>query len=324
MTGISLAPEGDEETAIRRIWGGLGLPGLVDVHTHFMPDNVLRKVQAYFDALGEGVWPLNPRYRVAEDERVALLRGFGVLGFTALSYPHRPAMAAWLNDWAADFADRHPDSLRSATFFAEPEAADYVADAIGSGARVFKAHLQVGAYDPRDPLLSGVWGALADSGTPVVVHCGSGPTPGNFTGPGPFAEVLRQHPALTAVVAHAGAPEYSAFLDLVEGYEGVHLDTTMTFTPFTERQSPFPREELPRLREFGHRVLLGTDFPNIPYPYLDQIRSLVELDLGEDWLRGVLHDNAAALFDLPTRPGRTQPVADTRQHHTERARWNSP
>lgn len=321
MTGISPLPEGDEEAELRRILGGLGLPGLVDVHTHFMPDNVLRKVWAYFDALGAGVWPINPRYRTDERERVALLRGFGVLGFTALSYPHRPAMATWLNDWSADFAERHPDSLRSATFFAEPEAADYVPEAIRSGARVFKAHLQVGGYDPRDPLLSDVWGALSDSGTPVVVHCGSGPTPGNFTGPGPFSEVLRQHPRLTAVVAHAGAPEYTAFLDLVEKHERVHLDTTMTFTPFTERRSPFPRAELPRLREFGHRVLLGSDFPNIPYRYLDQIRSLVGLDLGDDWLRGVLHDNAAALFGLRTGPDQ---VPDTRQHHTERARWNSP
>jgi uncharacterized protein len=30
----------------------LALPGLVDVHTHFMPPSVLSKVQAYFDAAG--------------------------------------------------------------------------------------------------------------------------------------------------------------------------------------------------------------------------------------------------------------------------------
>ena len=296
MTGISPPSGADESAEIRRIWRSLGLPGLVDVHTHFMPDKVLRKVWAYFDSVGEGAWPIN--YRVDQDERVALLRGFGVRYFTALSYPHRPEMATWLNNWAADFADRYPDSLRSATFYPEPDAKDYVAEAIGSGARIFKAHLQVGAYDPRDPLLADVWGALADSGTPVVVHCGSGPVPGPFTGPGPFAEVLRAHPNLTAVIAHAGLPEYTAFLDLVERYDRVHLDTTMAFTPFVESETPFPRSELPRLREFGHRVLLGTDFPNIPYAYVQQLRSLADLDLGDEWLRGVLHDNAAGLFGV--------------------------
>ncbi len=316
MTGISPLSEADESIETRRIWGELGLPGLVDVHTHFMPPNMLRKVWAYFDALGEGVWPIT--YRAGQEERVATLRGFGVLHFSALSYPHRPDMATWLNTWAADFADQHPDSLRSATFFPEPDAEDYVAEAIGSGAKIFKAHLQVGAYDPRDPLLDSVWGALADSGTPVVVHCASGPVPGDFTGPEPFAEVLRRHPHLTAVIAHAGSPEYSSFLDLVERHDRVHLDTTMAFTPFTEALAPFPRAELARLRAFGDRVLLGTDFPNIPYAYVEQLRHLAALDLGDDWMRGVLHDNAAKLFGLGAGHGDTR--APERNHPNDRDR----
>lgn len=296
MTGASSTSNDDESVEVRRIWRDLDLPGLVDVHTHFMPENVLRKVWAYFDALGEGVWPIT--YRFDQEQRVATLRDFGVGHFTALSYPHRPDMARWLNTWAAEFADHHPDCLRSATFYPEPDAKDYVVEAIDSGARIFKAHLQVGAYDPRDPLLTDVWGALADSGTPVVVHCGSGPAPGEFTGPDPISEVLRDHPRLTAVIAHAGAPEYSPFLDLLERYDRVHLDTTMVFTPYLERMAPFPPSELPRLRDLGHRVLLGTDFPNIPYTYHEQIQALVDLDMGTDWLRGVLHDNAADLFGI--------------------------
>lgn len=294
MTEVSTDVE--ERSAVRRVWEPLGLPGLVDVHTHFMPQNVLRKVWAYFDALGEGVWPIT--YRDDEDSRVWRLRSFGVRRFTSLSYPHRTDMARWLNEWSAGFAARTPDCLRSATFYPEPDAADYVTEEISSGARVFKAHLQVGAYDPRDPYLDEVWGALADSGTPVVVHCGSGPAAGPFTGPGPFTEVLRRHPRLTAIIAHAGTPEYSEFLDLAEQYERVHLDTTMVFTDFTEKNAPFPKEELPRLHALTDRILLGTDYPNIPYPYVEQLRALTALDPGEEWLRAVLHDNGARLFHL--------------------------
>ncbi|GAA4943424.1 amidohydrolase family protein [Streptomonospora halophila] len=285
-----------EAAATRELWRGLGLPGLIDVHTHFMPDNVLRKVWAFFDALGEGVWPIT--YRLGDEERVALLRAFGVLRYTALAYPHRPRMAEWLNAWSADFAAQHPDCLHSATFFPEEGAAGYVVDAIGAGARVFKAHVQVGGYDPRDPLLSGVWGALADSGTPVVVHCGTGPQSGRFTGPGVFAEVLREHPRLTAVVAHFGTPEYTEFMDLAQRYEHVYLDTTMVFTRFTERTAPFPAAELPRLGDLREKILLGTDFPNIPYPYSEQLRALRDLGRGDDWLRAVLYGNAARLFGL--------------------------
>jgi uncharacterized protein len=281
-------------------WQDLGLPGLVDVHTHFMPENVLAKVWAFFEGGQFGQpWPIH--YRRPQDERLALLRAFGVRRFTGLLYPHKPAMAAWLNSWSADFAAANPDVLHSATFFPEPDAGQYVAAALAGGARIFKAHVQVGAYDPADELLTPVWGQLAEAGVPVVVHCGSGPTPGPFTGPERFAAVLARHPRLTAIIAHLGAPEYSEFFDLAGRYRNVHLDTTMTFTDFFTRIRPdraFPPGELARLADLGDRILLGTDFPNIPYPYLHQLEALAGTGLGRPWLRAVCHDNAARLLSL--------------------------
>jgi predicted TIM-barrel fold metal-dependent hydrolase len=288
---------GDED--VPALWRALGLPGLVDLHVHFMPKNVLDKVWAYFDAAGPRVgapWPIE--YRTDEADRLARLRALGVRAFPSLLYPHRPQMAAWLNAWAAGFAAEHPDVLHTATFFPEPEAAAYVQDALDRGARVFKAHVQVGAYDPRDPLLEPVWGLLAEAGTPVVVHCGGGPVPGAFTGPGPFGEVLERHPGLTAVIAHMGMPEYGEFLDLADRFAAVHLDTTMAFTDFTEQRMPFPPALRPRLLALAERIVLGTDFPNTPYAYSHQLDALVRLDLGDGWLRGVLHDNGARLLHL--------------------------
>ncbi|GAA1195350.1 hypothetical protein F4556_005253 [Kitasatospora gansuensis] len=288
-----------EAAEVRAFWQELGLPGLVDVHTHFMPERVLAKVWAYFDAAGPLTgrpWPIS--YRQEEQQRLDRLREFGVRAFTAMLYPHKPGMAAWLNAWAADFAARTPDCLHTATFFPEPGAEQYVTTALDAGARVFKSHLQVGGYHPADPLLDAVWGQLAEAGVPVVTHCGSGPVPGKHTGPGPIGEVLERHPRLRLVVAHLGLPEYDEFLGLTERFPEVRLDTTMVFTDFTEELSPFPRELLPRLAALGDRVLLGTDFPNIPYRYLHQLHALAGLGLGEDWLRAVCHHNAARLFGL--------------------------
>ncbi|MFG3347874.1 amidohydrolase family protein [Streptomyces sp. NPDC048018] len=304
MTGTerpASATSGEAE-AVRGFARRLGLPGLVDVHTHFMPRNVLDKVWAYFDSAGPltGVeWPIT--YREEEDRRIALLRDFGVLAFTSMLYPHKAGMAEWLDDWAADFAARTPDCLHTATFFPEPGAPGYVRRALDRGARVFKVHLQVGGFDPNDPLLDDVWGAVEEAGTPVVVHCGSGPAPGAFTGPGPIGRLLARRPRLRLIVAHLGMPEYGEFLDLADRYEGVHLDTTMAFTDFSERLAPFPAGELKRLHGLGDRILLGSDFPNIPYPYLHQLDALERLGLGDDWLRAVCHDNAARLFGLPHR-----------------------
>src|SRR6185437_2625082 len=150
-------------------------------------------------------WPL--RYRDTSDrERSDLLRRFGVRAFPALAYPHKPGMAGFLNDWTFDLAARTPDCVPSLTFFPEPGAGGYVRSALDRGARIAKAHLQVGGYDPNDPLLDPVWGALAEAGTPAVVHCGNGPRRGAHTGVGPMEAVLRRFPGLVLVVAHAGLP----------------------------------------------------------------------------------------------------------------------
>lgn len=284
---------------IAHVLEALELTSIVDIHTHFMPKRVMDKVWAYFDSVGPLTghpWPIE--YRLDEQARVDLLRSLGVTAFTSLVYPHKPAMAAWLNAWAAQFARETPDCLQTATFFPEPSATDDVRRAIDDGARVFKAHVQVGDYSPTDPLLDGVWAVLEGSGVPTLIHAGSGPAPGRFTGPDPVAEVLHRHPALRLIIAHMGLPEYEEFIELAHRYPGVYLDTTMAFTDFAEQRHPFPPAARQDLLALADKVLFGSDFPNIPYSYRHAVESVVNLGLGPQWSRKVLHDNAARLFDL--------------------------
>lgn len=283
---------------------GLGLSGVVDLHVHFLPERVMNKVWGYFDHAEQHygtAWPV--QYKVSEPDRLAVLRELGVSRFAPLVYPHKPGMAAWLTEWALEFAARVPAAVPTATLFPEPGVADYVRAALDAGARVFKMHVQVGAFDPRDELLDEAWGLLADAGVPVVIHCGNGPIPGAHTGMGIFAEVLAAHPALTAVLAHAGMPEFDAALDLVARFPRVYLDTTMVGTPFSLRMAPLPADWAARLTEHADRIALGTDFPNIPYDYATQLRAIAgwaaaDERLGDDFLRAVLHDTPARLLGL--------------------------
>ncbi|MGH3626100.1 MAG: amidohydrolase family protein [Sciscionella sp.] len=287
--------------------GGLGLPGLVDMHVHFLPEPVLRKVWAYFDKAEEHygrAWPVH--YRFTEERRVALLREFGVLGFAPLVYAHKPGMAQWLTEWALEFACGVAEAVPTATIYPEPSVSGYLEAALRAGARCVKVHVQVGGFDPREELLAPAWGMLAEAGIPVVVHCGDGPIPGTYTGLDVFAEVLAAHPRLTAVLAHAGMPEFTAALELATRFANVYLDTTMVGTGFAERMFPLPSDWSARLAALGDKIVLGTDFPNIPYAYAEQLRAIAgwaaaDDRLGTGFLRRVLHDTPSRLLDLGER-----------------------
>ncbi|WP_369011235.1 amidohydrolase family protein [Bacillus wiedmannii] len=43
-------------------------------------------------------------------------------------------------------------------------------------------------------------------------------------------------------------------------------------------------------------MVLGTDFPNIPYPYAHQIEVLAAWGLGDGWMRTVLWENPRRLL----------------------------
>jgi len=282
------------------VWQGLGLPGLLDVHVHFLPERVFAKVWAYFDRAGPLLgrpWPVH--YRTDDDARLATLAALGVRHFPSLVYAHKADMAPWLNEWSAAFADAHPQVWRTATLHPEPGVTSYVRAGLDAGVVLWKAHAQVGDYDVRDPLLDEAWGLIADAGTPVIAHVGSGPAPGRWTGPGPVADLLARHPRLPLVVAHLGMPDGAAFADLALAYEHVRLDTTMACTDFWGAPPPSPSYAA-RLRDLGlaGKVLWGSDFPNIPYPYAHGLEALLRLDLGDAWLREVLWGAAARL--LPT------------------------
>jgi predicted TIM-barrel fold metal-dependent hydrolase len=63
---------------------------------------------------------------------------------------------------------------------------------------------------------------------------------------------------------------------------------------------PFPRSRLPEVRDLGlaGRVVLGSDFPSIPYRYEHQLDALARLELGAEWLEQVLWTAPRALLQV--------------------------
>jgi len=275
----------------------LGIPGIVDAHVHFLPDNLQEAVWRWFDRLTPP-WPVT--YRSPADERLVTLAGLGVRHHTALAYPHQPGMLRYLNDHTLRLAEEVPAVIPTFTIYPEPGAGAETGRCLAAGGRAVKVHLQVGAYDPADPMLDDAWAQLQERGTPVIVHAaavadGSGNE--QWCGPEPVRRLLRGFPGLRLVIAHLGAPDSDDFVALAEQHPGVWLDTAMVFTdpPYL---GPSPLHLAGRLAALGDRVVFGSDFPTIPHGLAAQVSGLASLGLGDDWLRGVLWHNGRRLFGL--------------------------
>lgn len=262
-----------------------------------MPDRIQQAVWAHFDELDDPPWPIH--YRIDESERLATLAKLGVIRHTALAYPHRPGVAAWLNEHTLALAAEQPQVVPTFTLFPEPEAPEYVAAALASGGRCVKVHLQVGKFDLTDPLLTEAWTLLEQARAPIVLHLAAvedGSGGHQFCGAWALWDLLDRHPDLRPVVAHLGAPGATAELfDRAAEIPELRFDTAMAVIPIAQLWTPPPW--LPdRLADLGDRILFGSDFPTMPNPLADQVAALAQFGLGDGWLRAVLWENAAALF----------------------------
>lgn len=274
----------------------LGIPGILDIHVHVLPERLQEAVWRFFDALDDPPWPIH--YRQAQPRRLRSLAHVGVLRHTALAYAHREGMARELNRYTLGLAEGDPRLVPSFTFHPEQGVEDYVEEALAQGGQVAKVHLQVGRFESTDPRLAGVWRRLERDRVPVVLHAGAvyGVAGGEeYCGVDPVVALLERHPDLVLVIAHLGAPDYAEFIGLAERVPTLRLDTAMVLVE-PELIGRFPPELLPRLRTLSDRIVFGSDFPTIPHEYATQVRALARLELDPAGLRSVLHDNAVELL----------------------------
>ena len=215
---------------VSALLAGLGIPGIVDAHVHFLPDSVQDAVWRWFDRLARP-WPVT--YRSAPQDRLATLARIGVRHHTALAYAHRPGMLTFLNEHTLGLAATQPAVIPTFTIFPEPGVGAETARCLAAGGRAVKVHLQVGGFDATDPQLDEAWGLLEDAGTPVILHAGAvadGSGNEQWCGPEPVRRLLARFPGLRLVIAHLGAPDHDAFVEIAEEHLGVWLDTAMVFT----------------------------------------------------------------------------------------------
>jgi predicted TIM-barrel fold metal-dependent hydrolase len=273
-----------------------------DAHTHLHPPRLFAAIRRWFDEHSD--WEL--RGPTEPDEVVAALRAAGVERFAFFTYAHRPGMARELNRWIRDTAARFPDGVPLGTVHAgDDDPAALVDEACGAwGLAGLKLHTQVQRFHPDDPRLWPVYARLVELGRVLVIHVGTGPHTNEFTGLARFERALQRFPALRASICHMGAFETRAALQLLDRFPNLHLDTTMAMTSaslrFTGIDAAVVRDA--DLVRYADRILFGSDFPNLPYPYEEERRDLWARDLPLAVYQRIFHDNAQAFFRLTSAP----------------------
>jgi predicted TIM-barrel fold metal-dependent hydrolase len=278
------------------------LPFIVDGHVHLFPEAIFSSVRKWFDEYG---WPI--RYKLNSGEIINFLLSRGINHIVALHYAHKPGVSRELNAYMANLCNADKRVTAMATVFpGEKDAARILADAFRSGLNGVKLHSHVQCFDMNSDAMEEVYDVCTNHRKPLIMHVGREPKspaygcdPYELCSSENLEQVLKKFPDLKLCVPHLGADEFDAYRQLIEKYDNLWLDTTMTLAEY------LPMDYSPKLSEMRvDRIIFGTDFPNLPYAWDREIKRLVRLNLPEDTLARILGENACEFYsiEMPDNP----------------------
>jgi len=263
---------------------------IIDAHVHLFPWRMLQAVFKFFE--GKGF--VMPHKKPAED-LPADLAAAGVGSYTVLNYVRQPGQAAALNEWTVGFAAAHPEAIPFGTVHAaDPDPLATIAPWLDRLAGV-KIQPLVSEFGIDDPRIEPVLRRLEETDKVLVAHAGTAPYATEFVGLDRLETVLRRHPGLRVLLAHMGAFEQDRALGLLDEFPNLYLDTAVMFV-WAEM---FPKVPVPPAEVFCRyedRILFGSDFPLINYPYATALESIVRLPLSAAGREKIYCRNAARLF----------------------------
>ena len=273
-----------------------GLPVVIDAHVHLFPDDLFAAIWQWFDQYG---WPI--RYRLPAERIINFLESHGIGRIVALQYAHKPGVARGLNQFMAGICARNDKVTGMATVFpGEPDAAVILEEAFEAGLSGVKLHNHVQCFNLTGPEMQEVYEICGKHEKPMLMHVGREPKspaypcdPYELCRADILEEVLKQFPQLKICVPHLGADEFDEYKHLIEQYDTLWLDTTMTLGDY------LPFAGIPAIEDLREdRVIYGTDFPNLPYAWDREIKAVAAMHLSRQRLRRFLGKNAAELYSI--------------------------
>ncbi|WP_458189660.1 amidohydrolase family protein [Haladaptatus sp. NG-WS-4] len=266
--------------------------GVIDAHVHLMPPRLMAAIR---DSLSrEAGWTFD--HPVERDAMETALRSAGVERYFALPYAHEAGMAADLNEWVLGEATDSDMAVPFATVHGDDDVATVVREAFEAGARGLKFQCPVQECGPADPRLTSAFELAAEYDRPILFHAGTAPMfeESPHVGADQFAQFVASFPEVRACAAHMGAYETTEFLEFARRHDQVFLDTTMALSPRTVEFMGFDPTTISNeaLTALSSSIMFGSDFPNVPYPYADERRGLLDRDLSDSTYRALFSRTA--------------------------------
>jgi hypothetical protein len=183
----------------------------------------------------------------------------------------------------------------------DPAAPDRVRSLAELGARGFKFHPSLQAFEPNDRRYYPIYEAIAAAGVPAVFHTGQtgigAGLPGGrgiklrYSDPMLLDDVAADFPTLTVILAHPSVPWQDAAISMATHKSNVYIDLSGWLPKYFPEQLVHAAN-----RQLRHKVLFGSDYPVIsPDRWLT---SFDELDIRPDVRSLILKDNAIAVLGL--------------------------
>ena len=274
-----------------------GIPALIDAHVHVFPTGIFNAVRKWFDT---HAWSV--RYRMDTKGIFEFLLSRGVQHIVALQYAHKPGMAKLLNEYMAEKCQQFPGRITGlATVFpGEDRAREILQQAFDSGLGGVKLHAHVQCFDMNDHCMTPVYECCLKNEKPILMHVGREPNspayacdPYTLCSADKLERVLTDFPGLKICVPHLGFDEIQAYADLIEKYDTLWLDTAMVLADY------FPVENRIGLDQYrSDRIMYGSDFPNIPFAWDRELKTLTGMDLDPNALEKITRSNARAFFNI--------------------------
>jgi hypothetical protein len=278
-------------------WIPKGLPRVIDSHVHIFPGKVFSSIWSWFD---QYAWKI--RYKMDTSHLIKYLLDHGISHVVALQYAHKPGIAESLNLYMQKKCDEFKGQVTGmATVFpGEPDAERILTRAFDNGLKGVKLHAHVQCFDMNSPDMDVIYDVCAKKGKPLVMHVGREPKseeyhcdPYEICKASKLEAVIKNFPKLNICVPHLGFDEIREYKDLIEKYDTLWLDTTMVLTDYFSLDN---RIGLEHYRP--DRIMYGSDFPNIPYAWDRELKTLNNSLLSPKNLEWFLHKNAETFFKI--------------------------